>query len=605
MYQELINTFQQRTTDFGEKAAQFAQKNNQISLTRIMVFIMGIIGIVYFANAKLPEILTIFGIIFLFSFSLIIKYHNKSKAEGSHLKHLEQINQAELERMQGNLRSFESGEKYISAQHPYISDLDIFGQHSLFQMINRSHTGQGRQKLADWLKNAADKATICLRQEAIRELGNQLDWRQDFQAYGMDVHEEENDVDTLLKWIQEPDALKNHTLYLALMLLLPPLALAAIILFFTGTVAPFVPLLAIVATGLVIWSVKDVAIITHKKTATSIKVLAAYRSMIRKIESSNFDATLLQNLKEKFQHEDYVASQEVNRLQNILHNFDNRSNMLYHIINIIFLLDVFWLRKADRWKARNRGYVSQWFAAINEMEALVSLASFHYAHPDYAFPEITDRPYVYVAQNMGHCLIRREGRVSNDFTLQGGGEIAIITGSNMAGKSTFLRTVGINAVMALAGAPVCATRMEISRIQVFTSMRTQDSLEESISSFYAELQRLKQLLDTVAQGEPVLFMLDEILKGTNSRDRHHGAASLVKQLSQLNAMGIVSTHDLELGQLADDMPNIRNYSFDSTIENDEIFFDYKLHEGVCQSFNASKLMEKMGIAIEKEGKEIE
>ena len=605
MYQKLANTFQKRASQFGEQAALYSRKNNRISGLRIVVFIMGIIGIVYFANAKSPEALTAISFIFLISFGLIVKYHNKSKAKGNHLLHLEQINREELQRMEGDLRSFEGGEKYASSQHPYTSDLDIFGQHSLFQLVNRSHTGQGRRKLAEWLKNAADKTEIIERQAAIRELGDQLDWRQDFQAYGMEVHEEENDIMTLLRWIQEPDALKNHTLYMVLLLLLPPLAILAIVLFFTGTVSAYVPLLAIVATGLVLWSVKDIAIITHKKTTTSIKVLAAYRFMIQRIEASTFEAALLQNLQEKFHHQHYIASREVDRLQNILHNFDNRANMLYHIFNIILLLDVYWLRKADRWKIRNRAHVSQWFEAISEIEALNSLAGFHYAHPDFTSPAITDHHYTYTAQNLGHCLIRREERVSNDFNLQGKGEIAIITGSNMAGKSTFLRTVGINAVLAVAGAPVCASQMEISRIQVFTSMRTQDSLEESVSSFYAELRRLKQLLETVAQGEPVLFLLDEILKGTNSHDRHQGAASLVKQLSQLNAMGLVSTHDLELGQLAADMPNIKNYSFDSTIENDEILFDYKLHEGICQSFNASKLMEKMGIAIEKEGKEME
>ncbi len=600
MYKKLANTFQERASRFGKQAEAYSKKNNQISIIRIFVFIAGIVCIVYLANARMPEVLAFVTLFFLIGFGLIVQYHNQSKAKGQHLKHLAQINQEELQRMEGNLRSFAGGEKYTDPQHPYVADLDIFGPHSLFQLVNRSHTGPGRKKLADWLKNAAEKQEITARQEAIRELGGQVDWRQDFQAYGMDVHEEENDIATLLQWIQEPGAIKSPSLYLVLLLILPVLSIVSVILFFTGTVASFVPLLAVFGNGLVLWSVKDIAIITHKKTTASIKVLGANRFMIKKIEESNFQSERLKQLQENFQHQDYTASREVSRLQNILNNFDNRANMIYHIFNIFLLLDVYWLRRADRWKSHNREHISQWFEAISEFEALGSLAGFQYTHPDFVFPEISERHYTFNAKNLGHCLIKREHRVASDFSLEGRGEIAIITGSNMAGKSTFLRTVGINAALALAGAPVCASQMEISKLQVFTSMRTQDSLEESVSSFYAELQRLKQLLETVAQGAPVLFMLDEILKGTNSHDRHQGAASLVKQLSKLNAMGLVSTHDLELGQLADNMPNIKNYSFDSTIENDEIFFDYKLHNGVCQSFNASKLMEKMGIAIGKD-----
>ena len=229
---------------------------------------------------------------------------------------------------------------------------------------------------------------------------------------------------------------------------------------------------------------------------------------------------------------------------------------------------------------------------------LNSLAGFSYANRGFTIPVIVDEAYQLSATALGHPLIRGKERVVNDFAMAGKGKVIIITGSNMSGKSTFLRTVGVNVVLALMGAPVCAASFTTSVYQVFTSMRTQDNLEESVSSFYAELKRLKQLLELIGTTHPVLFMLDEILKGTNSHDRHNGAASLIKQLTGTDSFGFVSTHDLELGALSDDAGTIENYSFNSQVVDDEIIFDYKLHHGLCKSFNASKLMEKMGIKIE-------
>src|SRR5690606_31371401 len=207
-------------------------------------------------------------------------------------------------------------------------------------------------------------------------------------------------------------------------------------------------------------------------------------------------------------------------------------------------------------------------------------------------------PYNFNGKNLGHPLLKEQHRIDNDFSFNGKGSIIILTGSNMSGKSTFLRTLGTNAVLALMGGVVCAEDLKIGLVRVFTSMRTVDSLEESVSSFYAELQRLKQLLESGDENQRTFFMLDEILKGTNSYDRHKGAASLVKQLHKLNVLGIVSTHDIELGNMSEKLPSINNYSFTSVVEKDEIIFDYKLHPGICQSFNASKLMERMGIEIE-------
>ena len=274
-----------------------------------------------------------------------------------------------------------------------------------------------------------------------------------------------------------------------------------------------------------------------------------------------------------------------------------RGNQIYLILNSIFLFDFILLAKAEKWRANYKDEISGWFGAVAEFEALNSIAAFAFANEDYVFPGIMEKAYFFHGTNLGHPLIPDGQRVKNNFKLEGRGNSCIITGSNMAGKSTFLRTVGINAVLALTGAPVCADSFQISNIRVFTSMRTKDNLEENISSFYAELLRLKMLLGQINEDKPVLFLLDEILKGTNSTDRHIGAESLILQLNKTNTFGLVSTHDLELGNLQKKNNQITNYNFSSRIDGEEIIFDYKLRKGICKSTNASQLMAKIGINI--------
>jgi DNA mismatch repair ATPase MutS len=346
--------------------------------------------------------------------------------------------------------------------------------------------------------------------------------------------------------------------------------------------------------------VKNLSLVkkTHEVTSKSLYLLQPYTEMIRNMEEAHFEHAKLQALKNKLLSNGKTASGEIRSLTRILSLFDSRSNMLYGILNAFFLIDINVLLLAENWRSKSGNKVPEWLDAVSEMEALNSLAGFARANPGYGFPAIASQAHVFEMFAMGHPLIAAEKRVNNDFTLQGAGSIAIITGSNMAGKSTFLRTVGINTVLALAGAPVCATKSTISPFRVYSSMRTKDNLEENISSFYAELLRINQLLSEAGKpGDPVFFLLDELLKGTNSEDRHKGSEALIRQLNEMDTMGLVSTHDLELGKLADSIPSVKNFSFNSYFEGDELIFDYKLSEGLCKSFNASRLMEKMGIRL--------
>jgi DNA mismatch repair ATPase MutS len=295
--------------------------------------------------------------------------------------------------------------------------------------------------------------------------------------------------------------------------------------------------------------------------------------------------------------DDSIAA--LRRLSYLISQLDVRYNPFVIILEIGGLWSLHWLRKLDQWRAEHRAELPAWLAVLAETDTLVSWATLRYNCPEWTDPEFTDQPIV-EATGLGHPLLPANGRVTNDFSLGTDGHIHLITGSNMAGKSTWLRTVGINLILANAGSSVCARHLRLRpNLEVWTSMRTQDDLSESTSSFYAELKRLKAIIEAVSDpGQQVFFLLDEILKGTNSRDRHTGSRALIRQLIRERGAGIIATHDLELAALESEPGSrVENYAMEVQTDGDQLTFDYKLHPGVCQSFNATALMARMGIDI--------
>jgi DNA mismatch repair ATPase MutS len=356
-------------------------------------------------------------------------------------------------------------------------------------------------------------------------------------------------------------------------------------------------ILGIVVNGIIILSALNKVKSIHGNTNEAIKTLKGLEAMIIMIEKTSFNASLLKNIQSTYLKKNLRVSSRIGSLTRILQNLDNRSNQMYHLLNLFLLLDLHFSISAEKWKANRPENIESWFNSMGAMEGLTSFAGMAFSNPNYAFPQILEREHMIETKNMGHPLIPYKKRIANDFSLKGKGHIAMITGSNMAGKSTFLRTIGINMALAFAGGPVCADSLSLTPTNVFSSMRTQDNLEENISSFYAELKRIHQLLETTEDKKPVFFLLDEILKGTNSYDRHLGAVSLVHQLADKNISGLISTHDIDLAKETAMGRKVTNFSFNSLIQGDEILFDYKLSPGICKSFNASKLMKKMGINI--------
>ncbi len=595
--------YQQRYQEFQQTAAQWQKRYNSISWVRVLVFVTGIAGTWLLYTFGLPTIIIfLFALITLVLFLYLMKYHNQVAYQRNQHQFLSQINLEEINRLQGKHFPEETGAAYLEATHPYTIDLDIFGRSSLFSLLNRTTTTGGNELLAQWLKKAAPMQVILQRQQAVKELANplHLEWRQQFQASGMHAKAGKKDLTMLMEWMKESPRISPRKLLVALVYVMPVITIAAILAAIFTEVTYHLPALLILINASVLGSTFKEVKQASEQTAKSAQVLRVYAKLLEALEKGHFSSERMQALKNQLKRTHHPASAKIQQLSGLLTNLEARQNAyFYMVVSTTTLWDLYFLIRLEKWKQEVSAHINHWLEAISETEVLCSLAGFYHTNPEYIMPAISTINLKLSAQNVGHPLILKEKRVTNSISMEGRGKTAVITGSNMSGKSTFLRTVGVNAVLALAGAPVCATGFEIAVFQVFSAMRTQDSLEESVSSFYAELKRLKQLIDRLPLGEPILYLLDEILKGTNSQDRHLGAQALIRQLHKHNASGFISTHDLALGDMATEMPGfVENYSFNSEVINEKLVFDYKLQKGVCRSFNASKLMQQIGIEME-------
>ncbi|OEK07461.1 MutS family DNA mismatch repair protein [Roseivirga misakiensis] len=597
MKEAIYKNYKSRQSQFSESAGKLKSQYTTLSWVRVLIFVGATIGIIVSADNKDGASMLAIIVVALVAYVLLLKKHSTVRFDLKLAQAQEQINTNEIKRMDNDLKGFEDGKKYYNVSHPYHEDLDVFGKHSLFQLINRTSTFLGEKTLAKWLGYGASVEEIRDRQQSVEELAPNLDFRQNFEAYGKANADTDIDHQPLLDWLKEDTSIKNIGLYKVLLAVLPLAMITTIALSTMGTLQSGIPVLIgffnLIILGGVFSKVRDVT----QRTEEGYKSLNAMRYQIQMIESTEFSSPRLTHLKKTILNDKTSASQTIKSLTMILDNLQNRVNVFYIVLDILLLLDIFWYIKIANWKNENSADIKTWFETISEIDALASIAGFAYSNPDFKFPTISTNHFDIEAESLGHPLIKSESRVTNNFEFHGEGGICLITGSNMSGKSTFLRTVGVNCILGLMGAPVCAAKMTVSPLNVFTSMRSQDDLEENVSSFYAELKRLKQLLASIDNETPILFMIDEVLKGTNSKDRHKGALALIKQLNASYAFGFVSTHDIELGNITNELNGVKNYSFNSEITGDEIKFDYKLTPGICKSFNATKLMQKMGIDI--------
>ncbi len=603
IYQSNIEHCEKEITDL-EKIIK------NLSLFRLAFFLISLVVIAVLANQRLITLLLIVGPLCLIGFALLLVRYNRIVARKKSITLLKEVNENELLKLENKLSSFPTGQSNLQADHAYHTDLDIFGSHSLFQLLNSTTTASGSICLAQWLSESATKEVILERQEAIQELKPKLEWRQQLQVAGLSFSNTKSNYQKLLSWLDtSAQLLPKETRYMVGSIALGVSATALTILYVAHSLSNpwnfyLIPLLLILMINYrILRRVAPQAEEIIDQMHQNVQTLGGYQRLAEAISQEEFQSKQLKELRSDLNQNGSSAAKEIRSLRKILEAFQIRGtkrsmgNSFYGIANNLWLLDIYYIILTERWKRSNRDLVQPWIQAISEFEALNSLAGFAYSNPDCTFPEILDEPYSIQFEMLGHPLIKSDNRICNDFNLNERGQIAMITGSNMAGKSTFLRTVGVNLVLALMGAPCCAKSSRVSHMKMFTNMRTQDNLEEGISSFYAELKRVEQLLMLIKSGQPIFFMLDEMFKGTNSKDRYKGGVSLIKQLSELNAFGIISTHDLELAKLAGKHMIVSNHSFNSQMNDGKMSFNYELTNGICTDFNASELMRNSGINI--------
>ena len=592
--------FEDRRSRFKSESDEHETKLKGISYVRVVIIIMAVVLLVFFANERNGLLITVVAIVAPIVFGIFVKQYNKIRRLRDKARILSDLNNRELERAALTLREFEGGDHFSSVEHDYSADLDLFGKHSLYQLLNRTTTSMGGANLANWMLNPSDRQEILHRQSAVRELLDKPEWIQEFEAEGLLSGDEQKNVDTLLNWL-ETDESGFFTMKNIWAGILGLVTVGFLTLVFSGSLSYgflMFPLgLNIIVLGRVFGRLKDLMEITYE----GAKAIKGYRRLIEIIDSTSFSSERLIQIHSRFSNDELKAPEAIKKLDKLLDVLNSRANAFYALINLSLLTDFFLFNGLIKWKKEYGSSVRTWFSSMAEVETYNSLAGFSYANETYAYPEISESEFEFSAMGLGHPLIPSESRVENDVSIRGKGRVVVVTGSNMSGKSTFLRTVGTNIVLSYLGSPVCASSMNTSPLDLFTSMRTADKLEESISSFYAELKRLKGLIEKVENGDkPIMYMVDEVLKGTNSSDRHLGAKSLIKQLTGTHSFGWISTHDLALGELEKESEVVSNMSFNSKLIGDDLVFDYKLTPGICETFNASVLMKKMGIRLIEE-----
>lgn len=525
----------------------------------------------------------------------LMKYHNKLFIKKRYCELLIQNAENELKGIDYDFSAFDGAPEKADGDHSYSVDLDMFGNHSFFQSINRSVTSFGKERLANsLLEPYEEKSDIQAQQEAIKELVSNPRSLNHFRAIGQMNEVEDLDIHYFSQQFMQTKSLaKSFWRYFIYII---PLSFAVVTVLYVLGLIPFsvVGLCWTVAFMLSLVPLKDIKgkmNLFEKR----IKVLDTYSQLLEIVESEEFNSALLKKLQAKIKDKK-SASVAIQHLKSYSNNLDQSFNILGLIIlNPIFFWNIIYTIQIENWILKHKDDVSTWFKVLAKFDSLVSFSIFAYNHPDYTYPEVSDT-FRLEGKELGHPMLNRNVCVRNDVEISKHPFFLVVTGANMAGKSTYLRTVGINLILACAGVPVCAASLIFYPFRLVTNLRTSDSLTDNESYFFAELKRLKMIIDRLQAGEQLFIILDEILKGTNSEDKQKGSIALMKQLVSLGGNGIIATHDLILGNLEKEFPDaIKNYRFEADIKNDQLSFTYKIREGVAQNMNASFLMKKMGI----------
>lgn len=596
MSNDLRIEYAERVAEYKNKLQKVLSQERSTALLRALFFIGAIVLLIIFVKNS-----WLFGIVLpialFMAFIYMVQLSARLKAKVVHYQNLVKINQEEILFLNGDLSPFKTGDEYQDYNHAYSYDLDIFGEHSLYRLLDRTGTVPGKDRLAAELLNTElDSEVIMNRQQAVQELTNKLDWRQEFLATARQIDFEKDETRELKKWLKAKDYFSKNKLYSFLFFLVPLLAVLVPVLIAFNIIHLYFLMYYLLPLGLVAYQAKKI-LREQNRLDRFVKLFKKYAGLLLLVEEEDFVSDYLRDEQDKLKRNNEHASSIVRRLSSILWGLESRNNLVMaFILNALFLWDIRYMVNLEKWRHSYGDAFEHWLKVIARIEVLNSMANWAYNRSDQVYPELADTAYTLVMKQGGHPLLDPDKRIDNDISFVGAGQMKIVTGANMAGKSTLLRTVGVNLILAMMGAPVCAKSFKFAPIRIRTSVRTNDSLGDNESYFYAELVKLGRIMDELKKEGPMFVIVDEMLRGTNSRDKHTGSVGLIKQLVGLGAVGIVATHDVQLGELMKVYPDkIENKCFEVEIKEEQLVFDYILRDGVSQNLNATFLMEKMGI----------
>ncbi|MFK7784002.1 MAG: DNA mismatch repair protein MutS [Crocinitomicaceae bacterium] len=574
---------------FQTQLSSVVSRQRLFRIIRLVTFLLMAGSVYFFWGAwEIVALVLVVGSV-LFTFLVF-----RSSDLGDKRKYLEsiiRINETEIDALNGKWHHLYDGSEFQLDDHAFSQDLDLFGRASFFQYLNRAVLKQGREKVADSLASN-NCENIEEKQGAVKELALKAEWRQDFSANGSLINSNISER-SIISWFSNYKTFTNR---------FSPMLVGAIS-FLSLAVIGLYAFEIVPWTYIFIWFFVGVGIIGRflkninqlaNHTSQVQDTFERYHVLLERIENEEFQSAQLSNWQGEIHQKDKKASEIFKEFSKLLGALDQRNNIIVSIpANGFFLRDLWLSYKIEKWILHNSAKVEQWFEVISDFDALNSFGNYAFNHPAYVYPEVVSEGKQVDATQLGHPLLKAQGRVDNDFSMQNK-EFFIVTGANMAGKSTFLRTVGLSIVLANNGLPVCAKSFAYSPMKLISSMRTTDSLSDNESYFFSELKRLKHIINTIEKEEHFII-LDEILKGTNSKDKAKGSQQFVEKLVRTGSTGIIATHDLSLCELEAQLDQVKNYYFDAEIVNDELYFDYRLKLGVCQNMNASFLLKKMGI----------
>ena len=590
-----MEVYKKREVSYDNAYKKFRKYYQWIGATRIAVF-LSIVYLFYLTVSRASFDYLYFAGGLVIVFLLLLQLHAKYSWKMRYLQGLKELNTKEIAFLVKDERPFDGGVEFITTEHPYAFDLDIFGEKSLFQYLNRTASYIGKLRLAAFLKKSLDVSAIVNNQEAIKELSEKVDWRQEIFAYSYLSNLDKTAYERLKGWSNQAfKPLSKVSLMLAYIL---PIALViSFICYLVDTSSVFwgYAVSTLFSVNLIVTMSKVRLIQVELGGADKIhETIQSYAEIINRLERENFHSKKMQDILLTLKQDNFHASKELKKLSQLFEKLETVGNLLIMILfNGIGQYHIHVLYRLLEWKKSKRALLMSCIEIVGEVEALNSLANFAYNNKDYCYPRLRSAEEIYFT-SLGHPLLAKEKRVCNTISFSDQ-RFVILTGSNMSGKSTFLRTIGVNLVLAGAGAPVCATQASFYPMPLFVSMRLTDSLDDSESYFYAEVKRLKMIIEEVKR-QPCFVLLDEILRGTNSDDKQSGTIGVISKLIKENTYGVIATHDLEVCETTLLYPTIlTNKCFEVEIKGDDLFFDYKIRDGVCQNKNATFIMKKMGI----------